>query len=236
MASLRVPIRPQVGVFGVFEAVDYKAWYALAEFIDNAVQSALDARASGALPQPHEPLQVDIDVTSGYGGVVAVRDNAGGIPLDRFRTAFEVGSPPPDTSGLSVYGIGMKSASAWFANRVRITTTVYGEPVRRIVEYDFPKIISNGTQELEVVQQTASAESHGTDVLLTELKNPINTKTHSKVRDHLTSIYRNYIRDGRLVLTYQGDVLAYQDPEVLTASFCKTPGQTALTWRKDLDI
>lgn len=236
MAAMRVPIRPQVGVFSVFEAVDYKAWYALAEFVDNALQSVLDGWAVGSLKDLHGVLHVEIESTAGSDGSILIRDNAGGIALDRFQTAFQVGSPPPDTSGLSVYGIGMKSAAAWFAQRVRITTTVAGDPILRTVEYDFPGIVEGGIQELEVTEQPTLQATHGTEILLTGLRNPINTKTHGKVRDHLTSIYRNYIRAGQLALTYQGDTLAYHDPEILIAPLYKDKVGPDIHWLKDIDV
>lgn len=229
---MRVPIRPQVGVFGVFEAVDYKQWYALAEFVDNSVQSAMDLRATyGCMA----PLQVTIHTTSGENGTITVEDDAGGIPFERFASAFEVGAPPADANGLSVYGIGMKSAAAWFASRVRITTTAYGEPVQRTVEYDFPSIISNGLQELDVVETAVPAEDHGTRIVLSALRNPIRTKTHGKVRDHLRSIYRHFIREGSLILTYEGETLQYEEPEILVAPL-SGDGMDPLEWRKNLDF
>ena len=32
-------IQPQAGVIGVFSRLSYKAWYAIAEFVDNSTQS-----------------------------------------------------------------------------------------------------------------------------------------------------------------------------------------------------
>ena len=32
-------IQPQAGVIGVFSRLNYKAWYAIAEFVDNSTQS-----------------------------------------------------------------------------------------------------------------------------------------------------------------------------------------------------
>ena len=31
-------IQPQAGVIGVFSRLNYKAWYAIAEFVDNSTQ------------------------------------------------------------------------------------------------------------------------------------------------------------------------------------------------------
>ena len=43
MAQLNsVNIRPGVNVLSVLPHLNYKAWYALAEFVDNAIQSSID--------------------------------------------------------------------------------------------------------------------------------------------------------------------------------------------------
>ena len=104
----RVPIRARAGVFNIFEAVDYKTWFALAEFVDNSIQSWLDAVAAGILPT--EPLEIVIETSSADGGYIVIRDTAAGIPEERFgsgqvepggihrdgRTDPEGGPPPVD--------------------------------------------------------------------------------------------------------------------------------------------
>ena len=37
--SQSLNITPGMGVYGYFKHINYKSWYALAEFIDNAIQS-----------------------------------------------------------------------------------------------------------------------------------------------------------------------------------------------------
>ena len=34
-----INIQPQAGVIGVFSRLNYKPWYAIAEFVDNSTQS-----------------------------------------------------------------------------------------------------------------------------------------------------------------------------------------------------
>jgi len=36
-----VNIRPEVSILSILKSVNYKSWYAIAEFVDNAIQSAL---------------------------------------------------------------------------------------------------------------------------------------------------------------------------------------------------
>ena len=37
--TTKINIQPQAGVLGVFSRLNYKPWYAIAEFVDNSTQS-----------------------------------------------------------------------------------------------------------------------------------------------------------------------------------------------------
>ena len=38
----KVNITPEVGYLGVLSSINYRPWYAIAEFVDNSVQSYID--------------------------------------------------------------------------------------------------------------------------------------------------------------------------------------------------
>lgn len=235
--SRTIPIRPHVGVFALFSAVDYKAWYALAEFVDNSVQSFLDRKADLDEADGHPArLTVTIEPGATAGNSIRVWDNAGGIGADRLDAAFQVATPPPDSSGLSVYGIGMKSAAAWFGDRFEVTTKAVGESVVRHVCMDFPKIIENRLERVGVDEDAASPREHYTELVLSNLHHPIQTSTHEKIRRHLASIYRSYIRSDLLTIIYDGEPLTYSDPEILVAPYFATPTAEPVEWRKQIDI
>src|SRR5262249_49473237 len=50
------------------------------------------------------------------------------------------------------------------------------------------------------------------------------------------SIYRVFLRDGTLELTYCGDTLTYDDPPTLCAPYYRTPAAAPVLWRKDIDF
>jgi hypothetical protein len=237
VVSRTIAIRPHVGVFALFSAVDYKAWYALAEFVDNSVQSFLDRKAELDEADGHPArLTVIIDPSASAGQSIRVWDNAGGIATERLDAAFQVATPPPDSSGLSVYGIGMKSAAAWFGDRFEVSTKAVGESLVRHVCMDFPSIVENRLERVEVAEEPASAREHYTELVLSHLHHPIQTSTHEKIRRHLASIYRSYIRSDLLTIVYDGEPLAYSDPEVLVAPYFSTPTAEPVEWRKEINI
>jgi Histidine kinase-, DNA gyrase B-, and HSP90-like ATPase len=104
-----VDIRPDVGVLGVFASVNYKAWYAIAEFVDNALHSFLTNRDLLAnADQGARRLRVAIALDSHDGGCLTVWDDAAGISSARFRDAFAPARAPQQASGLSRYGMGSR--------------------------------------------------------------------------------------------------------------------------------
>jgi hypothetical protein len=233
----RVEVRPGVGMLALFPSMNYRAWYAIGEFVDNSLQSWRAnqdrlARAGGGVAR----LNIDIEVDRS-GGQISVTDNAAGIYAADIGRAFTPAAPPADASGLSQFGIGMKSAASWYAKHFVVTTTALGEVVRRQVVFDIPTIVEESTDQIAVVTSPALAEEHGTTLVLTDLNQPAPTgRTLGKVRDYLSSIYRNFIADERIEIVVAGRKLTYSQPEFLVAPRWSTPDGLSETWRKDISI
>src|SRR5437879_5045903 len=111
-----VSIRPGVRVLSVLRHLNYKPWFALAEFVDNSVQSYLDYRKELHRVEGSDfGLRVTIRIENEDGGSITIRDNAAGIHEEDYARAFRAAEIPADVSGLAEFGMGMKSASCWFA-------------------------------------------------------------------------------------------------------------------------
>ena len=82
--------------------LNYRPWFALAEFVDNALQSYLDNehRLQSLVP-PAGPLIVRIDIEATGTNRITIRDNAGGIAEAQYERAFRPAALPVDSSGLS---------------------------------------------------------------------------------------------------------------------------------------
>jgi hypothetical protein len=107
-----VNIRPGVGILGLFPAMNYKAWYALGELVDNAIDSYLmhKDRLRSSDGDGYQ-LRVVVDVDGSNDSMIRVWDNAAGIDSENYERAFVTADPPIESAGLSEFGIGMKSAS-----------------------------------------------------------------------------------------------------------------------------
>lgn len=230
----KVTIRPGVGMLGLLASMNYKPWYALSEFVDNAVASWVTNR-NALLAAGERRLRVSIDFDAGA-GTIMITDNAAGIAAIDVDRAFKSAEPPPDASGLSQFGIGMKAAACWYAQRFTVESSALGEAVRRTVTFDIPAIVQANRDELPVAVRAASADAHGTKIMLSHLHRNIPTgRTLGKVRDYLASIYREYLTD-EFELLVKGRTVAFVQPAILNAPRWNAPAGEAVEWKKDVAV
>lgn len=230
-----VNIRPEVTILSVLRHLNYRPWFALAEFVDNSLQSYLQNREQLDSVLAAK-LRVDIEWNLNGDGRIVIRDNAAGIRLEEFPRAFRPAELPPDRSGLSEFGMGMKSAACWFSPKWSVRTSTIGDGVERSIAFDIERVIVGRLEELNVREQPTAAASHFTEITLTELYHPPKGRTLGKIREHLASIYRVFLRSGVLRLYFDGEPLVFTDPPILTAPHFRHPQNSALLWRKEIDF
>ena len=79
-----VSIKIQTGVYGQFRNLNNKPWYALAEFVDNAVQSYENNKTKfKSIYGDDYSLEIRIDINKDE-DVITIKDNAAGIGLDNY--------------------------------------------------------------------------------------------------------------------------------------------------------
>lgn len=188
------------------------------------------------LAQPEDPLRVSIELDPDNGGRLVIRDNAAGIASADFPRAFRAAQVPPDRSGLSEFGMGMKSAATWFAKEWRVTTSVAGDPVERVVHFNISDIQDNNRDTIEVRESPASPEAHFTTIELFDLNHIPQTKTLGKIKEHLSSIYREFIRAGLLELRFRVDLLEFKEVTPLVAPRAGEPEGLPVRWLKSIDF
>lgn len=232
----KVSIRPQVTMLSVLKHIEYQTWFALAEFIDNAIDSYLKNENSiKEIEGSNFQLEVKVEINEPENRIT-IRDNAAGIGIADYSRAFRAAEVPPDNSGLSEFGMGMKSAACWFADNWCVTTTALGEDNIKKVVFDMQRIFEDKLEELDVETKTCSKNHHYTIVELFDVNRIPKRKGVGKVKDHLRSIYREFIRKGILKLTLNGEELTFNAPKILNASKHDEPNGEAILWRKEIDF
>lgn len=233
----RISIRPGVSVLSVLRHLNYKPWFALAEFVDNAVQSYLANRTTlERVDGSHYALHVSIDIDANDPARISIRDNAAGISASDFPRAFRPAAVPPDSAGLSEFGMGMKSASCWFASQWEVRTKAIGEDVERTVSFDVHRIVLDQMEELAISEREAPSDHHYTEVSLLNVHHKPVGRTVTKIKEHLADIYREFIRNGSLKLSLNGEHLSYTEPNILVAPYVHDENGEIRVWRKEISL
>jgi len=233
-----ISVRPGVQMLGILQHLNYKSWYALAEFVDNSIQSYHMHRER--LQQLHGAgfvLEIDIEIEDTDNPRIVIRDNAAGIAESDYQRAFRPADVPPDRTGLSEFGMGMKSAACWFAPKWRVRTKALGENALATVSVDVTNIVTTGVEHLEVKRTPADPNQHFTELTLENIHQVPRRRGLGKIRTHLADIYRVFLRRGMLRLRVNGEPVEFVEPAVLShVRHDAAPGAPAIEWRKEIDI
>lgn len=234
--STKINIRPGTKILSILKHIEYDPWFALAEYVDNSIDSYLKYKDELKKNQGKDYcLSIDIDVNQ-TDRTITIRDNAAGIHKKDYERAFRAAEAPPDNSGLSEFGMGMKSASCWFSDLWTVTTTALGEDVEKTIEFDLNKIYYDNIDELIVTSKKVPANTHYTVITLKEIDRLPKKRTLSKIEKHLASIYRDFLRKGTLNLKFKGKKLTYETPKILNAPFFKTLNGESIIWKQEIEL
>ena len=229
------PIQLELGlqVIQSYKRLSYTAWHAIAELVDNSTQSYFDNRAvlDETLSKSNEGVEVRIVYERGNGGVLRVSDNSMGMSYQELTNALRVGFPPKNTAGRSKYGMGMKTASCWIGNRWTVRTKKLGETHEHLVTIDVNKI-ANGNNDLDYQTSEGKAEDHHYTVIEIQEHNHIfQGRTIGKIKEFLSSIYRQDLRNNWVTILWQGSALQWSDDDF---QFLNAPDGS--TYKKDFEF
>ena len=208
---MEVQIGPEI--IRSYKRLSYTIWHGLAEFIDNSIQSYRNNREEldEAYAATGRRLTVQITYSRMDGGRLVVRDNAMGMSEAELTRALSIGIPPPDTNGLSEFGMGMKTAACWFGDEWTVQTKRLGNDTGQRITFNVEKVAS---RDLDLNHQIvlSSADEHFTEISITNLNHEIYGRTIEFIKNFLRSMYRTYIQSGELALFFNGQQLAWESP------------------------
>lgn len=209
-------IQLQLGleVIQSYKRLSYTPWHAIAEFIDNSTQSYFDNKAllDTEYAKTGECLEVAV-VYDKDSGLLRITDNAMGMSYDELDRALHVGARPENTSGRSQYGMGLKTAACWIGNTWTIRTKKLGETVEYQLKIDV-NLVSLGDNRLPHKEKTnLPPESHYTIIEIRQHNRVFHGRTIAKIRDFLSSMYRQDLRRSCLSLSWNGVPLTWQDSD-----------------------
>ena len=160
--------------------------HAIAEFIDNALQSYRNNKDYFQSINPDFRFKVTIDfdwnTDDNRARKITISDNAGGLNFASFQKAFMTAETPEDNKGLNEFGMGMKTAAGWLGDKWSVRTSAIGESVERFYEFDLQYVLENDVKELPYDEIPSSESSHYTIVTIEEsTKNSPSQKSVDKI-------------------------------------------------------
>ncbi|KTS74275.1 ATP-binding protein [Pantoea stewartii] len=166
--KLQVNIAPEMQIYRVLQHLSYGVETALAELIDNSVQSYIEGRKLPNGGGLDERLLVEIDINE---NTITLTDNARGINREDIQRAVKPGFDSDHSAdSLSVYGIGMKSAAMWFSEDWSIKTSVPGEPYSLDFNFNLQRLLENHSNTEIVRIEDENINKHYTVITLRNVK------------------------------------------------------------------
>ncbi len=220
-------IQPQAGVLGVFSRLNYKPWYAIAEFVDNSTQSFYDHEhelAENGISSITVHINYDFEKD-----VLLIKDDAYGMEIEDFARAVKVDSPPEGNDGRNEFGMGLKTAASWFGNIWSVESTRFGSTNKYYTEIDIQGLRKKHLNSIEIISVDCDPREHGTTITINNITKRIDaSRTKGKIVQLLESMYRRDLNSGKINIWFN-DVLLHFD-EYKCLEFRDT------IWRKDIDF
>lgn len=205
---MKLEISPQV--IESYKRLDYTHWHALAELVDNSTYW-YELNRDTILQHDPDALKCEVRITyDNAGSLLRIADNSIGMDLETLQSAMVIGKKT-NRPGRSVYGMGLKTACIWMGRKFSIKTKKAGLTTGYQVTVDYDKIMAGdfelGFKELNNLQ----ANEHYTVIEISQLDEIIQRRRLSKIKDYLSSIYREDFREKKLTLTFNEDVIDWSD-------------------------
>lgn len=227
MADELLNIRPDASILGVFSRLNYKPWYAIAEFVDNSTASFfMNEHIMKFYKIRNIVVEVDYNPIS---KTLIIKDNAYGMELEDFKRAIRLDSKPENQSGRNEFGMGLKTAASWFGNVWSVESTRLNSPNKYYSKVDINSLKENKLNDVIIKKTQCSPMEHGTTIIIEDVTKPINApKTQAKIKSLLESMYRRDIKSGKVTIKFRGEELKFTDFDILTFRNKE--------WKKNLDF
>lgn len=232
----KIAIRPTSGVYATYKRLSYQPWTAIAEFVDNSTQSYFDHRDELKALTGFDKLKITIVYKAESDGSdsLTITDNAFGMELEDFERAIQLDKVPINTSGRNEFGMGLKTAACWFGSKWSVYSTQLGSEFGYSATVDVDRLAKFKDDEVDLDIFESTPEEHYTIIKIENLNKKITgARTIGKVRELLSSIYRQDIRSGEISITYGENELVYKEPTVFVETLDN--GESRV-WKKEVSF
>ena len=232
---LVINIQPPVSVYATYRRLSYQPWYAIAEFVDNSTQNYYDHKHELDIALDKEggrPFKIDIQYDS-ENNELQIYDNANGMDFSELQRAVMLNRPPVNNSGRCEYGMGLKTAACWFGKKWSIETTRLGATEKYTVSLDVDKLSHENSEKLIVNVAKLNQDEHYTIIKLFDLYKPLKGRTTQRIKDQLSSMYREDLRSEEMSILWNGSILNFDEAPIFEEVY---NDGTRVKWKKNVEF
>ena len=249
--KFNVDVSPEMQLYKILQRQSYDIGTALAEFVDNSVQSFRDRREAIKIIEGSEPNLVVRIVISSTEKQITIEDNAGGINRENFQRAIRMGhggKGGPDPDSLSVYGIGMKSSAIWFSNRWTIETSALNAPEKLTTTFDLDQLLASGDTTIEVKTSPEDEKKHYTKITIKDCLRELADPDDQFKKLVLPYLQETFYKFKDVVIEIKHDLLVLKTTEAqmdeplplvyprVDKNGDAIPNTPDVTWKKKIDF
>ena len=219
--------------YAIFESLNYDHWNAIGEFIDNSIQSYLNSKVEIKKSEKKYKLKIEINLTQ---NTLEIIDNSSGIDEDRLKKGLKPATKPEISSGLSEFGMGLKTAAFWICKKWSIITKHFDSEKEFTVMFDNEEIYSNEIKKIPAFPRDVKDKTHYTKLILENINfDGTDVRIINELKENLSSMYRYYLRDKEIEIFFNKEKLSFEKFEVLKG--CKVYGDNKeINWEKDIEF
>ena len=210
--QLEMVFKVGTGLLRNLQRLNYKPWNAVAEWVDNSIQSYVNNEKAlkKKYKKNNEIFTINIDYSS-KDSILSIADNAGGMDRDLLEKAMEMGNPDPTISrGLSEFNIGLKSAAIWMGQNWSIRTKHFKEKEEHFLKIDNEELFK-GNINLDWETKEVDDDSSYTILELTNHARKWGGSTLPKIKSTLASTYRKFIMNEDVKILWNQEELVWED-------------------------
>ena len=200
MSKEEFSIQPDASILGVFSRLNYKIWYAIAEFVDNSTQSFYSNEnelANHGIDSITVKINYDIDNHE-----LTIEDNAFGMNKKDFMRAVKLDSKPENQGGRNEFGMGLKTAASWFGNIWSVESTELDSNFKYFTEVNIELLKEKKLNTVSIESNETGKDEHGTKIVIHNITKKINRTSLEKTMNLIRSMYRRDVNSGKIKILF----------------------------------
>ncbi len=245
---MNIDVSPDMVLYKILQRQPYGEESALAEFIDNSLQSYLENQylleASGTFE-----LKVKISFDT-FKKSIQILDNAGGIKLETLQKVMKLGAKEQHSNdSLSVYGIGLKASAIWFSDNWSLESSALGDNQKFTLDFDLQSLLIKEDNIAEALLSQDDSNEHYTKITIhNHIRNDDIDFYKDKILPYLHEIFYKFTflnlsfdidgltinPNSKMLFTHPNNTLSAK--EYNNKNQIKDENSSPIKWEKDINF